>query len=333
MGMGYNQWPLPNEEQLVAAQWNTDAIPDQGGKLVVITGANSGIGYEAALALAGKGAQVILAVRSEERGRAAAERIRAAHPRAQVEVGALDLADLGSVRRFAEGLLARGAPLPLLINNAGVMAIPYRRSADGFEMQFGTNHLGHFALTGLLLPALLAAPGARVVTVSSFVHVGGQIDFANLDGSRGYQPWGAYAQSKLANLLFAYELQRRLATAGAGAISLACHPGYAATELQTAAPRMEGSAFGVAINELMNRIFAQSAAMGALPTLFAATAPEAAGGDYVGPALAGWRGHPTRQRSNARSYDPALARRLWEVSEQLTDVRFPLPQGEAAVAA
>ena len=315
------------------SQWGVEDMPDQAGKLAVITGANSGIGYEAAKALAGKGARVIMAVRSVEKGEAAAAGVRVAHPSAAVEVMRLDLADLASVRAFAEAFLARHRELPLLINNAGVMAIPYRRTADGFEMQFGTNHLGHFALTGLLLPAVLAAPGARVVSVSSQAHLGGDIAFDNLDGGKGYQRWAAYAQSKIANLLFAYELQRRLAAAGAGAISLACHPGYAATELQAAGARMEGNGLMAGLMNGFNAIFAQSAAMGALPTLFAATSPAAYGGDYIGPdSFGGWRGHPARQRSNARSYSPDLARRLWEVSEQLTGVRYSLPAGVTAAA-
>ncbi len=310
----------------MAQHWTIDAIPDQKDKLVVITGANSGIGFEAAKALAGKGAHVILAVRSDTKGQAAVEKIRAAYPRAQVEFDILDLADLASVRSFAERFVSRYAALPLLINNAGVMATPYRRTADGFELQFGTNHLGHFALTGLLLPVILAAPGARVVTVSSMAHSFGQINFDNLDGSKGYQRWMAYSQSKLANLLFAYELQRRFASAGAGAISLACHPGYADTELQKVGPRMDGFALGELMSGMLNRVFAQSAAMGALPTLYAATAPEAHGGDFIGPdGLGGARGYPVPQRSNARSYDPALARRLWEVSERLTGVRYAFP--------
>lgn len=310
----------------MAQHWTIDAIPDQSGRLVVITGANSGIGFEAAKALAGKGAHVILAVRSPTKGQAAIERIRAAHPRAQVELEILDLTDLASVRAFAERFEARYGALPLLINNAGVMATPYRRTADGFELQFGTNHLGHFALTGLLLPAILAAPGARVVTVSSMAHSFGRIDFDNLDGSKGYQRWIAYSQSKLANLLFAYELQRRFAATGARAISLACHPGYADTELQKVGPRMDGFALGEAVLGMVNRVFAQSAAMGALPTLYAATAPEAHGGDFIGPdGFGGARGYPVPQRSNARSYDPELARRLWEVSERLTGVRYAFP--------
>ncbi|MCS6883176.1 MAG: oxidoreductase [Oscillochloridaceae bacterium] len=310
----------------MAQHWTLDAMPDQQGRLVVITGANSGIGFEAAKALAGKGARVILAVRNAAKGQVALEKIRAVHPQAQVELDLLDLADLSSVRAFAERFQTRYSALPVLINNAGVMATPYRRTADGFELQFGTNHLGHFALTGLLLPAILAAPGARVVTVSSMAHSFGQINFDNLDGSKGYQRWMAYGQSKLANLLFAYELQRRFAASGARAISLACHPGYADTELQKVGPRMDGFALGEALSGLLNRVFAQSAAMGALPTLYAATSPDAHGGDFIGPdGPGGARGYPVPQRSNARSYDPALARRLWEVSEQLTGVRYAFP--------
>ncbi|MBX0326220.1 SDR family oxidoreductase, partial [Oscillochloris sp. ZM17-4] len=299
--------------------WTIDHIPDQGGKLAVVTGGNSGIGFEAAKALAAKGARVIIAARSLEKADAAAAAIRAAHPGAGVEVMALDLADLASVRRFAEAFLARHDLLPLLINNAGVMALPFRKTADGFEMQFGTNHLGHFALTGLLLPAILAAPGARVVTVSSAMHHIGVIDFENLDGARGYDRQRAYGQSKLANLLFAYELQRRFAAAGAGAISLGCHPGYASTNLQQAGPRMEGSALGETLMGFANTMLAQSAAMGALPTLYAATSPDAYGCDYIGPKdFGGWRGYPAKARSSARSYDENSAWRLWEVSEQLT---------------
>lgn len=318
----------------MAQRWDSNNIADQQGRLVVITGANSGIGYEAAKALAGKGAQVLLAVRSLERGEAAAARIRAAHPQAQVSAERLDLTDLASVRAFAEGFLGRRTALPLLINNAGVMATPYRRTADGFELQFGTNHLGHFALTALLLPAILAAPQARVVTVSSGAHMVGQISFDNLDGAKGYQRWAAYAQSKLANLLFAYELQRRFAAAGADAVSMACHPGYADTELQKVGSRMDGFALGESLAGAMNALFGQSAVMGALPTLYAATAPEARGGSYIGPdGLGGMRGYPVSQRSNARSYDPALARRLWEVSEQLTGLRYPFPVEAAAAQA
>jgi NAD(P)-dependent dehydrogenase (short-subunit alcohol dehydrogenase family) len=307
----------------MADRWMANDIPDQRGRVALVTGGNSGIGYEAALALAGRGAHVILAARSPERGEAALAAIRRAHPRASAEVMALDLSDLGAVRAFAVAFLGRFPQLALLINNAGVMALPYRRTADGFEMQFGTNHLGHFALTGLLLPAILAAPGARVVTVSSGLHNAGAIDFENLDGSRGYDRWRAYSQSKLANLLFAYELQRRLEARGADAISVGCHPGYAATNLQSAGPRMEGSRLGETVMGAFNALFAQSAAMGALPTLYAATAPGVNGCDYIGPlGMMGSRGAPGKVRSSARSYDAVLAARLWQVSEGLTGARY-----------
>jgi NAD(P)-dependent dehydrogenase (short-subunit alcohol dehydrogenase family) len=307
----------------VSQGWTTNDIPDQHGKTIIVTGANSGIGFEAALALAAKGAQVILAVRSAEKGQTAVTAIRQVYPQATVEVMELDLSDLASVRRFAQAFLARFNQLPVLINNAGVMALPFRKTVDGFEMQFGTNHLGHFALTGLLLPAIITTPGARVVNVSSGVHVAGSINFENLNGEKGYERWSAYAQSKLANLLFTYELQRRFAAAGVHAISVGCHPGYAATNLQSAGAKMEGSSLGAQITEFMNQIFAQSAAMGALPTLYAATNPDVNGCDYIGPRdLFGWRGAPVKMRSSARSYDAATAARLWQVSEEFTGVRY-----------
>jgi NAD(P)-dependent dehydrogenase (short-subunit alcohol dehydrogenase family) len=303
--------------------WTADDIPSQVGKTFIVTGANSGIGYEAALQLAGKGAHVVLACRDQGKGRAAAASIAAAHPAATVAVMELDLADLKSVRRFADAVRAEYPAVHGLCNNAGVMAIPYRRTADGFEMQFGTNHLGHFALTGLLLERLLATPGARVVSVSSNAHKFGSMRWDDLQWERGYRKWFAYSQSKLANLLFALELQRRLEAADAAAISVACHPGYAATNLQSAGPRMQGSSLGEGIMTLANRLFAQSAAMGALPTLYAATAPDVSGGDYIGPDGLGeqW-GHPRKVSPNARSRDPAAQRRLWEISEQLTGVRY-----------
>jgi NAD(P)-dependent dehydrogenase (short-subunit alcohol dehydrogenase family) len=311
-------------------QWGSNDIPDQRGNVVVVTGGSSGIGYEAALALAGKGARVILAVRSAEKGQAARAAIQRIHPQAAVEVMALDLSDLSSVRRFAQAFQQRFETLPLLINNAGVMALPYRRTVDGFEIQFGTNHLGHFALTGLLLPAILAAPSARVVTVSSGAHTSGTIDFANLDGARSYGRWRAYTQSKLANLLFTYELQRRFTAAGVAAISVSCHPGWAETNLQSAGARMDGSRFGERLTDIGNRLFAQSAAMGALPTLYAATAADVNGCDYIGPrGLLGMRGAPVKVKSSARSYDASVAAQLWQVSEQLTGVRYQNLAGTA----
>lgn len=304
-------------------KWTANDVPHQNGRLAVVTGGNSGVGFETARALARRGAAVILAVRDEARGSRAVDRIESETPAAQVEVMRLDLADLASVQAFADAFLARHASLPLLINNAGVMALPYRRTADGFEMQFGTNHLGHFALTGLLLPALLAAPSARIVTVSSGMHQLGSVDFDNLDGSQGYQEWRAYSQSKLANLLFAYELQRRLTIVGASAISVGAHPGFAATNLQTAAARMTGSRVREWLNLAINTVFAQSAAMGALPILYAATALGVNGCDYIGPTgLTRMRGYPGKVRSSAKSYDVGTARLLWQVSEDLTGVHY-----------
>src|SRR6516162_5455789 len=301
--------------------WTESDIPSQAGKTIMVTGANSGIGFEAARQLAAKGAQVLLACRDQTKGRQAADAIAAAG--GKVQLVELDLADLASIRRCAEAVRGSCPALHALCNNAGVMAIPHRTTADGFEMQFGTNHLGHFALTGLLLDRLMATPSTRVVTVSSNAHKWGAMHWEDLQGERSYRRWRAYGQSKLANLLFTYELQRRLVIADAGLISVACHPGYAATNLQAAGPRMQGSSIGEAVVELANRLLAQSAVMGALPTLYAATAPDVQGGDYIGPDGFGeQRGHPKKVRSNARSLDLAAQRSLWEISEQLTGVRY-----------
>jgi NAD(P)-dependent dehydrogenase (short-subunit alcohol dehydrogenase family) len=303
--------------------WTADDLPDLSGRTYVVTGANSGIGLEAARALALKGASVVLACRDLAKARTALDEIARARPSASLDAVELDLASLASIRACAKVLGERPGPLHGLLNNAGVMAIPRRTTADGFEMQIGTNHLGHFALTGLLLPKLLSTPGARVVTVSSTVHKLGRIDFDDLQGERSYGKWRAYAQSKLANLLFAYELGRRLAKRGAGAISTACHPGYAATNLQFVGPRLEGSSLGERIMSLGNRLFSQDAAHGALPTLYAAAAPDVVNGDFIGPdGFMENRGHPKKVRSTARSHDPEAARRLWEVSEELTGVSY-----------
>lgn len=306
--------------------WTADDIPALGGKTVVVTGGNSGIGFEAARQMARKGAHVILACRDTGRAADALGQIRTLHPAASVEAMQLDLASLESVHRFARDFAAKNVPLDVLCNNAGVMAIPRRTTAEGFEMQLGTNHLGHFALTGLLLEPLLASPAARVVNVSSTAHKPGRIDFDDLQGEKSYRKWMAYAQSKLANLLFTYELQRRLEAAGAPAISVACHPGYSATNLQAVGPQMSGSRIAARLMDLGNRFFSQPAAMGALPTLYAATSPDARGGDYIGPdGFMENYGHPRKTRSTARSHDRAVATRLWEVSEKLTSVRYPLP--------
>ena len=317
----------------MTARWTAAGMPDLKNKTAVITGANSGIGYEAALAMAGKGAQIVLAVRDLKKGQAAVEMIRQQHPQAALVVMPLDLAELSSVRRFAADFQEKHTHLDMLINNAGVMAIPFAQTVNGFEMQFGVNHLGHFALTGLLLPAILHTPGARVVTVSSITHLKGKIDFDNLNGLQGYHPKNAYSQSKLANLLFAYELQRRLAAAGtplseaplseAPAISVAAHPGYSSTNLQMVGPQHTGSYLGELLWRFLNATVAQKASMGALPILYAAASPDVRGGDYIGPdGRGGIRGYPTKVRSSPQSYDEAAAKRLWDVSEEMTGVEW-----------
>ncbi len=304
-------------------RWTAQDLPDLSGKTIVVTGGNSGIGFEAALEFARVNADVVLACRRPESANEAVAAIRRPHPSARVEFIPLDLSNLASVRQFADAFRRSRPALHVLCNNAGVMAIPYRRTADGFEMQFGTNHLGHFALTGLLLEPLIASGGARVVTVSSGAHRIGAIRFDDLNWQRGYRKWLAYGQSKLANLLFMFELQRRVEKAGVPIISVACHPGYAATNLQYAGARMTGSSLLEQFWGAMNRVFAQSAAMGALPTLYAATSPDVHGGDYIGPDgfQEGW-GYPRKVPCSAGARDAAAAARLWEISVQMTGVRY-----------
>jgi NAD(P)-dependent dehydrogenase (short-subunit alcohol dehydrogenase family) len=307
----------------MAPSWTAADIPGLGGRTAVVTGANSGLGLATARELARAGASVVLACRSEEKARGAQQSIRQAVPSAELTIAALDLADLDSVRAFADERVAAGSPLDLLINNAGIMAAPRRMTKDGFESQFGTNHLGHFALTGLLLPVLLKAPAPRVVTVSSTMHRGGKMDFDDLNGERKYSRWGAYSQSKLANLMFCFELQRRATEAGSSLLSLAAHPGYAATNLQFAAP---DRLYERAYMWIGNRVFAQSADMGAEPTLYAATFPGLPGGTYVGPGGMGeQRGHPKVVTAAGKAYDEQAWRRLWEVSEELTGVHYEFP--------
>ncbi|SEP23997.1 NAD(P)-dependent dehydrogenase, short-chain alcohol dehydrogenase family [Halogranum amylolyticum] len=313
-------------------------MPDCSGKTVVVTGANSGLGLEASRAFAGKGAHVVLACRSTSRGDDAREEILKDHPDASLDVRELDLANLDSVRSFAEVFTDDYDDLDVLCNNAGVMATPYRTTADGFELQFGVNHLGHFALTGQLLPMIAATPGeTRVVTTSSGAHRMGEIDLDDLHHQRSYGKWEAYGQSKLANLLFAYELDRRLGAADVDVTSVAAHPGYAATNLQLRGPEMEGADLRERLMALTNNVVAQSAERGALPILYAATAADVRGGDYVGPdGLAEMRGYPTKVTSSDRSYDMQLADELWAVSEELTDVSYDfeaLPNGRTTPTA
>lgn len=296
--------------------WTTDNIPDLTGKITIVTGANSGIGYETALVLAQKGATVVMACRSLPKAESAAEQIRQINPSGEVVVMELDLGDLNSVQDFAAAFLAQYNRLDLLINNAGIMMPPNGKTAQGFETQIGVNHLGHFALTGLLLDVLLQTPQSRVITVSSSAHRFGQIDFDDLHWEhKDYKPNPAYGQSKLANLLFTYELQHKLAAAGKATIAAAAHPGWTETNLQ----QYSGLA------SFLNPVFAQPQPMGALPTLMAATDPNVRGGDYFGPdGFLEMRGYPVLVQSNDASHNLADARRLWKVSEQLTGVRFAL---------
>lgn len=303
----------------MASKWTADQIPDQTGRVAVVTGGNSGLGLETVQQLARVGARVMLACRDTSRGEGALGQIRAGVPEANVEVAALDLADLASVRGFAERVRGEVTGLDLLINNAGVMAPPRRETADGFELQLGTNHLGHFALTAQLLATMEGREDARVVTVSSGAHRMGQIDFDDLQSERRYRRWRAYGQSKLANLLVAFELDRRLRAAGSAIRSVAAHPGYAATNLQSAAPPFLDRLVMV----VTNRVLAQSAEMGALPQLYAATHPGIEGGTYIGlDGIAEQRGHPKPVHASRAARDEEAARRLWEVSEQLTGVPF-----------
>ncbi|MEV6009575.1 oxidoreductase [Streptomyces sp. NPDC051976] len=303
--------------------WTADDIPDQRGRTAVVTGSNTGIGYCTARELARHGARVVLACRNPARGMRALARLRAEVPSARAEFRPLDLADLACVRAFADDYPEPS--LDLLVNNAGVMALPYATTADGFETQIGVNHLGHFALTGLLLPRLLAAgPGARVVTVASAAHVLADVDLTDLNGTRRYRRWAAYGQSKSANLLFVHELSRRLTAAGTPLVAAAAHPGYAATDLQTRSALMEGRRGAERVYLLGNRLLAQSADRGALPTLYAATAPTITPNSFTGPRPPGWRGPPSPAWRLPRTRNPQKAAHLWAASEELTGVTYPL---------
>jgi NAD(P)-dependent dehydrogenase (short-subunit alcohol dehydrogenase family) len=299
----------------MGTKWTAGQITDQQGRTAIVTGANSGLGLVVARELARAGAGVIMASRNAEKNAAAMVAIKRAHPSANVEVAQLDLASLASVRSFADRILARRQQVDVLVNNAGIMAVPHQRTAEGFELQLGTNHLGHFALTGLLMPVMKD----RIVTVSSNNHKRGEIHFDDLQAERNYSRWGAYAQSKLANLLFALELDRRLKAAKLPMLSVAAHPGYSATDLQLGAvpSPLRFTA------RIANALFAQSAEIGSLPLLYAATYPGLPGGSYVGPDGPGeMRGYPALVQPSDRAKDAAAAKRLWEISERLTGVKY-----------
>ncbi len=295
------------------SKWTTKQIPNQSGRVAIVTGANSGLGFETSRALAARGAEVVMACRNLSKGEEAIAKISAESPDATLVLMQLDLSSLDSVATFAEAFRAKYARLDLLINNAGVMAIPYAETAEGFEMQFGVNHLGHFALTGRLIDLLLATPDSRIVSVSSNFHRFGSMNFDDLNSQQGYSRWQAYGQSKLANLLFTYELQRRLSQLDTNTIAVAGHPGYSATNLSG-----DGKLVG-----LLTALVAQSAEMGALPQLYAATAPDVVGGEYFGPdGFMSQRGYPERTKGKDEAYDPVSAERLWTVSETMTGVTY-----------
>jgi len=305
----------------MSTKWTAADIPDQSGRVAVVTGANTGLGYWTAEMLADKGAHVVLAVRNLDKGKDAVDRITAQSPKADVALQQLDLTSLDAIRETAEELKAAHQRIDLLINNAGVMYTDKATTKDSFELQFGTNHLGHFAFTGLLLDRLLPVQGSRVVTVSSVGHrIIAKIHFDDLQSDRSYNRVAAYGQSKLANLMFTYELQRRLAAKGAPTVALAAHPGGSDTELTRYIPRLVKP-----VVDVVWRMFSQSAEMGALPTVRAATDPSAQGGQYYGPdGIGETRGYPKVVQSSKQSHDEAIQRRLWAVSEELTGVTYPV---------
>lgn len=298
-------------------KWTAENIPDLTGKVIIVTGANSGIGWEAAREFAKNGAETILACRNMEKATRARNRIKSAIPDARAEIIHLDLAVLKSIHRFAEKFKKEFSRLDVLVNNAGIMAVPYRKTVDGFESQIGTNHLGHFALTALLSDLCATAAGARVVTVSSHGHSMGTMDFDNFlyENGKGYSRIGAYARSKLANLLFTYELDRRFKKAHIDADAVAAHPGTSNTKL--------GRAWYFTVLRIVVFFFAQSAAMGALPIIRAAVDPDVKGAEYYGPGgRAEMRGYPVRVESSEASHNEEDAKKLWELSEKLTGLKF-----------
>ncbi len=300
-------------------KWAATDIPDQQGRVAIVTGANSGLGLVTATELARAGATVVLAAREPQKADRARAQIASEVPSAKLDPGTLDLADLGSVRRFAEDFGEAHPSLDLLINNAGVMMTPRQQTVDGFELQFATNHLGHFALTGLLIEKMRTGPDPRVVTVSSLEHRPGRLDFEDLQSEHEYSPRGAYQQSKLANAVFGLELDRRLRAAGSGTKSVLAHPGYSATNLQLSGP----TGAMKALLRVSNAIVAQPAERGALSTLYAATVPGIEGGEFIGPdGFRELRGYPTAVEPAGRARDAEVGRRLWEVSEKLTGVRY-----------
>ncbi|PDV96722.1 oxidoreductase [Candidatus Chloroploca asiatica] len=306
----------------MSRKWTQLDIPDLTAKVVVITGANSGLGFESARTLASKGATIVMAVRTPAKGEQARAEILKAHPSAVIEVMRLDMADLSSVREFADAFVAKYERLDILLNNAGLMAIPRQETVDGFEMQLGVNHLGHFALTGHLIATLVKTPKARIHNVSSSANFAGRINFDDLMGKRNYGRWEAYGQSKLANIFFTFELQKRLHAAGFDTITNTSHPGLVIGNLQENSVAQSGTQLEALLYRVIQPILAQDIHMGVLPMLYGMTAPDAKGGVFYGPETFNMRGYPAEQKANKAAYDAAALTRFWEVSEQLTGVRY-----------
>jgi NAD(P)-dependent dehydrogenase (short-subunit alcohol dehydrogenase family) len=304
--------------------WTANFIPDLHGKVAIVTGANSGLGYFTTQELARKGATVVMACRNQHKAKSAMIQIHKEVQKARLNFIALDLASLKSVRNFVKEFKIAFGQLDILCNNAGIMAIPRRETADGFEMQFGTNHLGHFALTALLIDTIMKTPKSRIVNVSSLAHRFGKMNFEDLNGEKSYAKWAAYGQSKLANILFTLELQRRLTEVNSETLCIAAHPGYAATNLQGVGPQMENSKIGESMNAWANKMFAQSAEMGALPSLYAATHSPILGGNLYGPhKFWNMRGYPVLNQIAKQGRVPADGKRLWKMSEEMTKIKFP----------
>ena len=302
--------------------WTQKDIPDLSAKIVVVTGANSGLGLKSTKTLAGKGATVVMTVRNLAKGEKAKADILKDQPEASLDLMRLDLGNLSSVREFADAFKAKYDHLDILLNNAGVMAIPRQETVDGFEMQLGVNHLGHFALTGLLLDVIIKTPHARIHNVSSSANYTGTINFDDLMGEQNYSRWGAYGQSKLANIFFTFELQKRLSTAGFDTIVNTSHPGFVMGHLQTNSVEQSGTKMEAFLYRIIQPLLAQDIKMGVLPMLYGMTAKDASGGVFYGPRTFNLRGYPAEKKANKEAYDAAARKRFWEVSEELTRINY-----------
>ncbi len=307
-------------------KWTQQDIPDLKGKVIVVTGANSGLGFECSRTFAQKGATVVMTARNMTKGKAAQEEILHAHPGADVDLMKLDVGNLNSVRSFAAAFKAKYDRLDILLNNAGVMAIPRQETADGFEMQLGVNHLGHFALTGLLLDVIVQTPNARIHNVTSSANYTGSINFDDLMGEKEYSRWAAYGQSKLANVFFTFELQKRLAAAGHDTIVNTSHPGIVIGNLQANSVEQSDTKLEAVLYRLIQPFIAQDIKMGVLPMLYAMTAEEAKGGAFYGPKWFNMRGYPDEKKANSEAYDANALKRFWQISEQLTGVTYEFAQ-------